>query len=158
MVTASHTVEIAASRKRVFAFLMDLDNYPLWQAGISKLTSTNGMNVGSTINFHASGIGKSFKLSALVISNDGESCFSAISHRGPITFNSSYNLTSTKTGCKIKVAAEIKTNGVFSIAQPALQAISESRYEADLATLKIILESQNSIKNKNKQTDRVKVK
>ncbi len=143
MVVASHSIDLLVSKEDVFGFLMKLDNYPLWQAGVSELTATDGFNPGSTIYFHAAGLGRSFDLSAVIVKNDGHSSFSAVSHRGPITFDATYTIIPTKTGCNLRIDNHINTRGVFSVAQPALQSISENRYKSDLNSLKIILESGN---------------
>lgn len=146
MVTANHSVEIDVPVSVAFDFLTTLDNYPLWQAGISKLNATDGFNPGSTIVFTSMGLGKTFNLSAQIVSNDGESSFSAISNRGPITFNSTYKIRPTKTGCRVQLTNNIETASLFALAEPALQAVANNRYQSDLNTLKIVLESNYASK------------
>ena len=110
------------------------------------LHATDGFNPGSIITFTSMGLGKTFNLTAHIIDNDGKTGFRAISNQGPITFNSSYKIRPTKAGCRVQLTNNIETASLFSLAEPALQAIANSRYESDLKTLKIVLESTYALK------------
>lgn len=142
MVTASNSIEIEVPVEYAYSFLMDVNNYPLWQGGISEVEATDGLNVGSVITFTSSGLGKTFNLSAHVISNDGKSSFSAVSNRGPMTFNSTYKIRRAENGCRIQLSNNIETNSIFSLAEPALQAVANNRYQSDMQTLKIVMEAK----------------
>ena len=142
MVVSRHQVVVKRPLKQVFTYLMNLENYPVWQSGLVRVAATDGMSEGSFITFTAMGLGKSFKLVAHVTENNGRDQFRAKSHRGPITFDSSYKLSEVADGTKIELKNQIETHSVFNLALPVLQAMGDSKYQADLETLKAVLESE----------------
>ena len=142
MVVSSHQVIVKRPIKSVYAYLMNLENYPIWQSGLVRVSATNGMKEGSFITFTAMGLGKAFKLVGQVTENNDADWFCVKSHRGPISFESSYKLSAMKDYTKVELTNKIETHSVFSLALPVLQAMSDSKYQADLETLKAVLESE----------------
>jgi carbon monoxide dehydrogenase subunit G len=143
MVTTSLKVDINRPVPEVYQFLMKLDNYLLWQAGLVDIKATDGMATGSVISFTSIGLGKRFTLKAQVKENDGQSSFTVVSSRGPIAFESTYRLEEHGNGTRVELRNNINTGGVFKLAESTLQSISNGRYESDLNVLKAILDAQS---------------
>jgi len=59
----------------VFAFLTDIQNYPLWMAGLVEVKATNGTEVGSVIKFRLRRIRPEIEMEAVVTKNDGRAEF-----------------------------------------------------------------------------------
>jgi ligand-binding SRPBCC domain-containing protein len=142
MVSTSLKIDINRPLPTVYRFLMKLDNYLLWQAGLVNVEATNGLTVGSRIAFVSMGMGKRFTLKATVKRNDGHSSFTVVSNRGPLTFESTYHLQEETNGTRLQLITNIDPGVAFKLAESVLQSISDSRYEGDLQALKAILESE----------------
>jgi hypothetical protein len=121
---------------------MDLSNYVYWHTGLIEVSATDGMQVGSVITFTSVGLGKKFTLVANVTENQPDKFFRVLSSRGPVTFDSSYQLEADGKDTVLRLLNKIKADNVFRLAEPVLQSISDSQYAADLASLKAILESE----------------
>jgi uncharacterized membrane protein len=145
MVATNLVIEIRCPASEVYAFLMDLHNYPLWQAGLIKVNSTNGMRIGSNISFVVNGLGQKFTMRAMVTDNNNRSSFTVVAKQGPITFESSYRVQAVPEGCRLELSNKIDPGHVFRMAEGVLQSISEARYEGDLRTLKALLEGSNNM-------------
>jgi uncharacterized membrane protein len=141
MVVSNHHIVIARPLRKIYAYLMDLNNYPIWQSGIVRVAATDGMNQGSQITFTAIGLGKTFNFVAEVVENNAADAFRVVSTRGPMSFDSAYQLSDTKGGTKVELNNTIQTNAVFRLALPVLQSIGDSKYQTDLQTLKLVLEA-----------------
>jgi len=141
MVSFAQSIEVSRPIKEVFDFLDNPVNYMLWQANVADIATTNGMRKDSVIHFIQTGMGKHLKLSAKVTANNGHDMIAASSNTGPITFTSTYQLRALgpeKT--ELTLNNQIDTGSIFSLAAPVLQHLAEVRYDADLKTLKAILE------------------
>lgn len=119
---------------------MKPENYLVWQSGLLEIEASDSMNVGSTITFMATALGQRHKIQAVVTENDQHSSFTVVARQGPITFESVYKLGPIPSGTRLELLNKIDPGVVFRLAESALQAISDSRYEADLKSLKAILE------------------
>jgi len=121
--------------------MMRVENWLLWQSGISNVTTTDGVREGSQVKLTSVVMGHEFELKAVITHNDGRSTFAAVSNRGPITFETWYTLTDIEGGTRVNFTNHINAHGVFRLAEGVLQSVSEAQYEADLRRLKTILES-----------------
>jgi carbon monoxide dehydrogenase subunit G len=143
MVDTKHAVDVKRTPKEVWDFLMNPQNYRLWQGGLINIEASDGMNTGSQIVFTSTGLGSQFNLAAEVTANNGKDNFELVSVRGPLTFTSRYQLEEIAGGTRLHVENHIQTHGVFNLASSALQTIGDIRNKADLQQLKTVLEVQN---------------
>jgi hypothetical protein len=141
VITSQLSIRIRRPLAEVYAYLMDVPNFVVWQSALMDVEASDGMNVGSAITFTALGLGQKLKLAAKVIENDNKSSFRVVSTRGPVEFDSLYTLRADGEDTIVWLKNKIDTNTVFRLAEPVLQSMSDSRYEADLAALKAILEA-----------------
>lgn len=142
MVTTSHSVTVDLPKAEVFAFLSDPQKYLLWQSDVVKIEATKGMQEGSVITFTSVGLGRTFELEAKITENNGTDHIEAVSTRGPLTFISKYDLIATDGGTQVHLFNDIRTHGIFNLAAGVLQSIGETKYQADLQRLKIVLENK----------------
>jgi carbon monoxide dehydrogenase subunit G len=140
MVITSHNIDIAKPLPEVFSFLSDPQNYLLWQSGVISIDATDGMNEDSIITFTSMGLGRKFDLGAKVTLNNGHNHIEAVSTRGPLTFTSKYILEEIDGGTRLHLSNDIRTHGIFQLASGVLQSMGETKYQADLQQLKIVLE------------------
>jgi hypothetical protein len=140
MVRIQLSIDINCPLAQAHAFLMNLDNFPLWQNALVQVEATNGLQVGSNITLIAMAIGKQLTMHAAVTHNNLRDCFSVVVKQGPISFESTYRLRPTATGCTFEITSKMDPGAVFRLAEGVLQSITESRYESDLRSLKAILE------------------
>jgi hypothetical protein len=155
MIHIELSVVIQRPPEIVWAFLMDISTAALWQTGVMNVTASRGMDVGSIITFTSVGLGREFQLSATVTENNGSTRFSAMNNRGAIWFTSTYELESVPEGTRVWLKHILDVHVAFKLAEPVLQSMAESRYEADLANLKILLESDQLSTHSNPVVDRV---
>jgi hypothetical protein len=141
MVTAKSSIDIARTMADVWDFLMVLDNYSKWQDGVLRVTASDGTNVGSILTITTFNLGQKMHLTGVVTENDGRSRYAAKSTQGPITFISIYQLFEVSGGTRLEFFNQIETYSVFNLAQPALQAVAQTKTAADIRKLKTMLEA-----------------
>lgn len=145
MVTFSNSIVIRRPLAEVWDFLMRLENYPLWQAGVLSVSGSDGTRLGSRLAVETFNLGRKLKLNAIVTENDGVGRYTAKSVQGPLTFISTYRLEPVEGGTQLDFICEIDTHAVFNLAAPALEAVGRAKNEADLASLKILLEHEPAL-------------
>ncbi len=141
MIISDHAIEILRPPHEVFAYLMDISNYKLWQSGLVEVKASKGLQVGSEIVFTSIGIGQTFKLRAVVTENDLATSFRVLSRQGPVSFDSQYVLETNGSHTILSVINRVDTGSIFKITENVLQSVSDAKYQADLKTLKALLEA-----------------
>jgi hypothetical protein len=142
MIVASASIEIKRPRIEVFDFVANHDNTPLWQAGVIQIAGPSGMTVGATYEVQMHFLGRAQRSTFEVLENDGLSYTKAHSTRGPLKYETTQRfeeLSSRRT--RISINVRIDAGSVFKLAEPALHSITLTVLEANLKTLKILLES-----------------
>lgn len=140
MVSSEMHIEISRPIADVWGFMTKIANLTLWQSGVARVSATDEMRVGSILNLSTIALGREFELVATVTDNDGKSTFAAQSIQGPITFKTRYTLSDFEGGTRVLFSNHINTHALFRLAEGALKSVSDIQYEADLATLKGLLE------------------
>jgi hypothetical protein len=142
MITASASIEINRRRADVFGFVTDTANTQLWQSGVIRMDGPKGMPVGSVYVMESQFLGQRQISRVEVTENDGGSLTRARSTRGPLKFETIQHFRAMKRGgTLVTISARIDAGAVFKLAEPALQSITETILEADLKTLKVVLEA-----------------
>jgi carbon monoxide dehydrogenase subunit G len=141
MVISRISIDVMRSPADVWEFLMEPANYALWMSGVTDVSTTNGMNLGSEVTFTSIGLGKQLTLKAVVTDNDGSRHFSAKNVQGPVTFETRYSLSEFEGGTRVDIINKVDTHVVFRLAESVLQSVSDSKNESDLRSLKAIMES-----------------
>jgi len=141
---ATHTsVDIERPAAEVFAFVTNPSNARLWQAGLLSVTGTPGMPVGSTGDIVMSVMGRTLTMKYEVLENDGKQFARSRSRQGPIQFETQQHVQPLPGGrARFIVETRIDAGQVFRLAESALESIAVARMEADMATLKGLLEAR----------------
>ncbi|GAC1371342.1 MAG: hypothetical protein NVSMB39_5010 [Candidatus Saccharimonadales bacterium] len=127
MVVSKTSVVIMRPVSEIWEFLMNLDNYPLWQSGVLRVAGTDGPNVGSILTVATFALARKLDLTAEVINNDQHSRYTVRSIQGPLTFTTSYKLAARDGGTEVKFTCQIDTHAVFNLAEPVLQAVANTK-------------------------------
>lgn len=141
MVRFAQTIEIKRTVPDVFEFLNTIQNYLLWMSNLIEVSASDGLYRGSLITFIQGGLGQRINLSGRVTENNNRNIIAVTGETGPIHFESSYELKSAgPASTNLTLENQINPGTFFALASPVLQHLAEVRYDADLKTLKAILE------------------
>ena len=139
-----HTVLIDRPIEEVFAFVTDPNNDSLWQAWTleTEQTSEGALDVGSTLRSTAKMLGRRIEVTMEVTQNDPphRQCVRITS--GPIPATGCYQLEPAEGGStRFRQTLEGEVGGFFRLAEPVVGRVISRQTEADMATLRDLLES-----------------
>ena len=139
-----HSVVIDRPIEEVFAFVTNPNNDSLWQAWTleTEQTSEGPLDVGSTLRSTAKMLGRRIEVTMEVTENDPphRQCVRITS--GPIPATGCYQLEPAEGGStRFRQTFEGEVGGFFRLAEPVMGRVISRQTEADMATLKDLLES-----------------
>lgn len=132
-VRAELTIEIARTPQDVFAYLTDVSNLPLWQAGVKSATLRNGL-----VEESRSLLGRQLKTSLEIVEQDEPRVFTLRALDSPVPFTVRHELEHANGGTRLTVTAE---GNVPGFAAGLLARRAEKQFRTDFERLKQILES-----------------
>ncbi len=132
-VRAELTIEIARTPQDVFAYLTDVSNLPLWQAGVKSATLRNGL-----VEESRSLLGRQLKTSLEIVEQDEPRVFTLRALDSPVPFTVRHELEPANGGTRLTVTAE---GNVPGFAAGLLARRAEKQFRTDFERLKQILES-----------------
>jgi hypothetical protein len=125
----------------VFEFVTDPTKATLWQSAVAEVEAPPGLPAGSKGRVVTQVLGQRVTSRFQVLDNDGRSYYRAISTQGPVEFQNVTRVERWGEGSKVTIETRIDAGMVFRLAETALESIAHTRFEADLHTLKTILET-----------------
>lgn len=128
--------------EEVFDYITDPAKSVLWQSSVAEIQASPGLTKGSSGMVVMGLFGRRMVSRFEVIENDGHSYYRARSTQGPIEYDSTQRVDPVPEGSQVSFVTKIDAGTVFRLAETALQAIAKARFEADLETLKALLENQ----------------
>ena len=139
-----HTIVIERPIEEVFAFATDPENEPLWQSTSLETEQTSGgpVGVGTTFRNTSKFLGRRIESTYEVTENDPphRQCMRITS--GPIPGSGCYALEPTEDGStRFTQTFEAEAGGFFRLAEPLVGRAIRRQIEADMATLKDLLEA-----------------
>jgi uncharacterized protein YndB with AHSA1/START domain len=139
-----HTIVIDRPVEEVFAFLTDPNNDPLWQSTTleTERTSEGEVDVGTTLRNVSKFLGRRIETTMEIIENEPprRQCVRITS--GPIPGEGCYLLEPAEGGStRFTQTFEAEVGGFFRLAEPLVGRAISRQTEADMATLKDLLES-----------------
>ncbi len=144
MIEVDVAVEIDRPPERVFQFVADFENNPIWQSGMrsARFTSPAPLAVGSTYEQVASFLGREVVSSFEVVAYVPGRKVAATSVGGsfPITFTR--QVDPVGAGSRVSAHIEGDARGFFRIARPLLRWLVRRSIRRDYANLKRILETE----------------
>ncbi len=139
-----HTVVIERPVEEVFAFTTDPNNDTLWQSTSleTEQASEGPVGVGTTFRNTSKFLGRRIESTYEVTENDPphRQCMRITS--GPIPGSGCYALEPTEDGStRFTQTFEAEAGGFFRLAEPLVGRAIRRQIEADMATLKDLLEA-----------------
>jgi carbon monoxide dehydrogenase subunit G len=146
-INQEHAVVIDRPIEEVFAFVTDPTNDSLWQAWTleTEQTSEGPIEVGSTLRSTAKMLGRRIEVTMEVTENDPphRQCVRITS--GPIPASGCYQLEPADDGStRFTQTFKGEVGGFFRMAEPLVGRVISRQTEADMATLKDLLESSET--------------
>ncbi len=138
------SVVINRSIEAVFEFMANPENDMLWQSGVleSRKTSEGPMGVGTIEESETQLLGRRIKSTLEVTAYEPNRRIVYKTTSGPIPFEAEYILDSLAEGdTKVTIVAEGEVGGFFKLAEPLVARTVRRQWEANLATLKDLLEA-----------------
>jgi uncharacterized membrane protein len=142
-----HNVVIDRPINEVFAFITDPNNDSLWQAWTleTEQISEGPLDVGSTLRSTAKMLGRRIEVTMEVTENDPPHRQCARTTSGPIPATGCYQLEPVDGGStRFRQTFEGEVGGFFRLAEPLVGRAIGRQSEADMATLKDLLESSET--------------
>jgi len=146
MITVEKTIFIGRPTEAVFAFVADQTNAPRWQRGLTAVRrTTNGpIGVGTRHEFERTMMGRRMDGSNEYTRYDPNELV-AFSWTGPMPGQASYAVQPAGlNGTKLVSQLEMQGRGLLRLAEPILAAGLRRDVEANLDTLKRLLESERA--------------
>jgi uncharacterized membrane protein len=139
-----HSVVIDRPVEEVFAFATDPNNDPLWQSTSleTEQTSEGPLDVGATLRNTSKFLGRRIESTFEVTENEPphRQCMRVTS--GPIPGSGCYLFESADGGStRFTQIFEAEVGGFFRLAEPLVGRALRRQMQADMATLKDLLES-----------------
>ena len=137
------SVVIERPVEEVFAFATDPENEPLWQSTSLETEQTSGgpVGVGATFRNTSKFLGRRIETTYEVTENEPprRQCLRVTS--GPIPGSGCYLLEPAEGGTRFTQRFEAEIGGFFRLAEPLVGRAIRRQMEADMATLKDLLEA-----------------
>jgi uncharacterized protein YndB with AHSA1/START domain len=146
MFTVEKTIFIGCPTEAVFAFVSDQTNAPRWQRGLTAVrrTTDGPIGVGTRHTFERTLMGRRMDGSNEYTRYDPNELV-AFAWSGPMPGQASYVVEpSGIDGTRLVARLEMRAHGLLRVAEPVLEAGLRRDVEANLETLKHVLESERA--------------
>lgn len=135
-------VEIKRSIEEVWAYVADPSKLPEWDSGaLEAKASEMPLHKGSTVMLVLKFLGRRIETTLEVTQLEVNKTFSVRATR-PFPFDVTYTVEPVDGGTRVREVAEGETRGFFKLADPIIENITERQAQADLETLKALLEAR----------------
>ena len=142
-VGVEHSVTIERPIEEVFAFAADPNNNPLWQSTTLETPPVSEVDVGTTFNNVSKFLGHRIETTLEIVESDPprRQCVRVVS--GPIPASGCYVFEPAggDGSTRFTYTLEAEVGGFFRLAEPLVGRAMRRQTEADMATLKDVLEA-----------------
>jgi uncharacterized protein YndB with AHSA1/START domain len=145
MIAIEKSIFINRPVQEVFEFMSNPANDAQWQSSTesAEWTSEGLPGVGSTIKQVGRFMGRDTTGTGEVTSWDPPNELSVKSLTGPIPFESKTRFDSKENGTQVTISAQAEPGGFFKIAEGLVKRQAEKQFDADLGSLKALLEQSH---------------
>jgi len=144
MIHIEESITINRPIEEVFAYVSDFRTISQWQSGVVdvRLTPEGPVGVGTRATFVRVFLGRHLEMTAEMLEYEPptKQTFKTIS--GPMPTTVSRRFEPTAEGTKVSMVIEAQAGGLFALAEPLVGRSLGRAVEADLGTLKDLLESR----------------
>ncbi len=139
-----HSVTIERPVEKVWAYITDPRNDTEWQSMIveAEQLSEGPMGVGTVERSTAKVLGRRFDTTFEVTEYEPNRRSRIKSTSGPFTFTGTYEVERADGGTRFTWAMEGDPGGFFKVAEPLVLRVISRQVQADLVTLKDLLETR----------------
>jgi uncharacterized membrane protein len=127
----------------VFAFTTNFENQPKWQSRLLevKKTSEGPIGVGTTWRGVAMFLGQRIENSTVMTEYEPNRTYAGKSTSGPVPAEARLSYEPLEGGTRLSFTLEAQPGGFFKLTEPLLKSLFKRQTEADLATLKDLMEA-----------------
>jgi hypothetical protein len=145
MVTSVSNIQINRPPAEVFEFITDPGKALIWHLETVGIEGRRGMPAGSTGQIITRVMGQDIVSSFEVVENDGKSLTVARSTQGPLRFETKQIVIPLADGQSlVRIETRIDAGAIFRLAEPVVESLLRTSIDADLQTLKVVLENHIS--------------
>lgn len=143
MIKIEQSTVINRPIEEVFSYVTDIDNLPMWSGEIveSRKTSDGPTGEGTTFDLLVKALGRKIENTHEISAYEPNSKFGIKITSGPVLGEAEYSFEPVNGGSKVSVEVEAEAGGFFKLADPLVARTLQRQYEANLATLKDLLEA-----------------
>src|SRR5712692_1383969 len=142
MLTMESRIEIAHPVDQLFAYLSDLSNWPQWLVGIqeSRIEGSEKIGVGTKVRQVAKFLGRRFEVTGRIVEFEANKKIAMQVLTGP--FPMALTMTVEGIGQESRLTTVLKADPgtYFRLAAPLVKPLLQRQLDADLATLKALVE------------------
>lgn len=137
------SIEINAAPERVFATLTDIAGHTTWARGPEEIRNLSENPAQMGTNFQQVGklMGRTLTAECQVNLYEENRRF-GFSGDKPFPFQVTWELEPGASGTQVTMVGQFEPDGFFKIATPVLNSSLENQMQADMLTLKALLESE----------------
>ncbi|HSR31733.1 MAG TPA: SRPBCC family protein [Anaerolineae bacterium] len=137
------SIEINAAPERVFAALADIAGHTTWARGPEEIRnlSENPAQMGTSFQQVGKLMGRTLTAECEVNLYEENRRF-GFSGDKPFPFQVAWELEPGSSGTQVTMVGQFEPDGFFKIATPILKSSLGSQMQADMLTLKALLESE----------------
>lgn len=146
MIREEASTEINRPIDEVFAYVSQVERFPEWSAAVqdAKMTSSGPLGVGSTFRTTAQFLGRRFETDNVVTAYEPSRRFAGKATSGPLQFEVTVTLQPVDGRTRVTWAIEGEPAGFFRVAEPVLAHVGRRQIEAQVGTLKDLLEAEGA--------------
>jgi carbon monoxide dehydrogenase subunit G len=143
MIREQADTHIDRSVNDVFAYITEIGRFPEWSTVVQEatITSAGSLGVGSTFRTTAHFLGRRFQTDNVVTVYEPPHVFAGKVTSGPVQYEVTTTLQPEDGGTHVTWAIEGEAAGFFRVAEPLLARLGRRQIEAQVGTLKDLLEA-----------------
>lgn len=143
MVRVEESVTINRPVGEVFAYATDIDRFPEWSALVRRAEklSEGPTGLGTSLRTELQFLGRQFTSEQVITEYVPDKLFAGKSISGPVPMTITTAFEPVNGGTKVTQTIEGESRGFFGLADPLLAAVGRRQLQAQLGTLKDLLES-----------------
>lgn len=145
MIREEASTDINRPIEEVFAYVTDVGRFPEWSTVVQEATMTSSppLTVGSTFRTTAHFLGRRFATDNVVTAFEPPRTFAGKVTSGPVQYEVTMTLQATNSGTHVTWAIQGEAAGFFRLAEPVLARMGRRQIEAQVGTLKDLLEGED---------------
>jgi uncharacterized protein YndB with AHSA1/START domain len=138
----THSVTIHRPPEDVFAYVVDLDTWPLWRTGLYDVhqTTEGALGAGSVISLSGHMMGRDVEMDLEITEYEANRLVGIKSATGPVSIHGTFLFEPENGGTRLTLDATAEAGGFFRMAEGMIVRQATRMWEEDMATLKGLLE------------------